>query len=154
VNHDHLEADAVGGFILEQAIEDRIQAIAFGGGPGVRHQGEVHAGRAAGGLGHRCAGKRIVPIRAGEEIIIGILDSGQVAFQHPPDHAVLFPQRNQNGDPALGNADRLRGRRPAAAAPALGENGDQCDEQIVQAAEQNPDCQANQADHEPVVGRQ
>ena len=52
---------------------------------------------------HRRDGEIVIPIRADEEIVIGVLDGGQVAPQHPPDDAVLPPQRNQNGDPPLGS---------------------------------------------------
>lgn len=55
----------------------------------------------------------VIWVRADEEIVLLIVDGGNIVFDHRPDYAVLFPARNIDRNALLRELAKLlfRGRR-------------------------------------------
>jgi hypothetical protein len=98
---------------------------------------------------HRVQGCLVVGVDSHENVVGGIADGREVMFQHLPDDAVFAPQRDQDGDAALGCGCQVRIRRPGKGL-ASGKEENQADKQVVQPADENPERERNET-HHPIV---
>ena len=93
--------------------------------------------------------RSVVRVAADEDIVVAVADGIQIVGQHARDHSVLVPEGNEDRDAALGctaEAGRI-GKREAAPR----QKRDDCDEQVVQPADQDPDGDRNQAEQCPMI---
>jgi hypothetical protein len=101
---------------------------------------------------------RVVGIGADEKIVVAVTVGGDIVFHHFLDDAVFFPQRHEDGDTLLGHGIQLGFGWPAKLRPprqARGQPGAgacRVDDQIIEAVQQHPQSQRNQAEGYPVVG--
>ena len=144
VDHDGLEVQAVALFVESHVLVDPVQAIGFRGRTVVRANGEVKVGTAGLHLPAFIECPGVVRIRAEKEVVVAIVDGGTVVIHHRADNFVLVPHRHENGGQRL---QVMLGQRPVELGGEAGGDPDRVDEQVIEAAEENPS--RNREYHDP-----
>ena len=137
-------------FEQQHALEDPVEAIGFGGGAVVGANGEMNMRKACFKIAHSVERRIVVGIRTNEEVVVVVVDRGDVVLHHAADDGVLVPQRHEDGD-LFFRLDATgidgRGERWCFAETALdpGPQADRIQYQVVEAADQNRDSDRQQA---------
>ncbi len=95
-------------------------------------------------------GGGVVGVDADEEVVIPVLDSRQIVFQHAADDGVFAPQRDKDGDGTLARTSEASVCGPGEA-EAAGRKPDQGDKQVIQTADHNPHRDRHQECGNPVI---
>jgi hypothetical protein len=83
----------------------------------------------------------VIGVSADENLIVGIEDGSDILLHHAGDHGILTPKGHQYGDGLLRLRQECPSRRPIlpGAAAQRRDACDKIDEQVIEAAEKNPD---------------
>ena len=118
VCHDDFEANLVMLLIEQHPLKHPVQAVGFGSGTVVRADSEVHVGKTRLQFADRAQRGIVIRIGANEEVVIVVIDRGDVVFHHPGDHLILVPQRHKHRNVFLNvRFGRFRPRRSAHPGP-------------------------------------
>ncbi len=143
VGNDDIEASAQTFLLAQKELKNRVQAVRLGSRTVVRTQRQVNVGEPASHGAHRVLRSRVVRVAAGEDVVVGIANGGEIVFEHPPDHLVFLPQRDQDRDsPLRGRIElalpgRKQTRRRAQFPLEPVECPEKVHDQVVEPAQQN-----------------
>ena len=100
--------------------------------------------------GNRAQSRPIIRVDTAEDMEVPVPYCGEIPFQHLADYSVFLPKRNQYRDRSLRAPAQLIRIGPRRLA-APGHHVHECDEEIVQPADQDPGRHGNQTGKDPVV---
>ena len=101
MQHDRIEANIV--FFLEEQhpLIDPVQAVCFGGGPGMGAGSKMDIAIRFRQVSSRPHSRLIVWIRAEKKIEIAIADRRKIVANHVPNDPSFLPARHENCKPAF-----------------------------------------------------
>jgi len=98
VGHHDIEPAAVM-FLKEQhALIDPVQAVGFRSGAVVGTDGQMDIREARFQFANRFEGRIVVRIGAYKEMIVIVVDGGDIVLHHSTNDDMFMPQRHEDGD--------------------------------------------------------
>jgi hypothetical protein len=149
VRGHHVETDLVLLFEQEHALVDPVEAVGLGGGAVVRTDRQMNVGKASFQLADSVQCWLIVGVGADEEMIVVVIDGGDVVLHHARNDLIFVPQRHEDRDVFLNWAlGRFRQRCAAHPCP----QADGIEHQVVQSADQNSQGGGKKTRGDPDIG--
>lgn len=142
VQHDALEAAAIGRLVGAQGSPDRVEAAGLGGRSGSRADHRADARAVERGDGGDRVG--IIGVAADVKAVIVVIEGAHAIVEHAADHLALLPGGHEDGDRARFGGGRQAGDIGAAhpqpqTTPQPQRDPDQVDEKVAGAEDQEPD---------------
>ena len=86
-------------FEKQHALVDPVQAVGFGSGSIMRADRQMDVREARFQIADGVERRVVVRVGADKEMIVAVVDGGDVVLHHARDYGVLVPQRHEDGDP-------------------------------------------------------
>ena len=137
-------------FEEKHALVDPVQTVGLGCRAVVRANCEVYVGKTAFEFAHGVERGLVVGISADEEVVVVVIDGGDIVLDHAANDGVLAPERDEDGDAPFVERLGWQGRR-FTASPIPCADGVQG--KVIEAARQDEQGGWEQAGGDPGVER-